>query len=185
MKGAFAGQSGTAGFVWFAVAASDAPLALEPRSFGRAPTRAARRRRLPSYLGPPPSRTARQKARTTERRRRPTSDGCPTVLTATVLASSRSKSATSPPRRQSRLSPSRQGSESSMAPNAKRSVTACGAARNAGAAIAPETGAAAGAVIAFLRPARTRGRRCARARPAPARSSAPVRLLCPFPFRRR
>ena len=30
-----------------------------------------------------------------------------------------------------------------------------------------------------------RDRRCARARPAPARSSAPVRLLCPFPFRHR
>ena len=75
------------------------------------------------------------------------------------------------------------GSESSMAANAKRSVAACGAARGVGATIAPETGAAAGAVNARLRPARDR--RCDRARPALARSSAPARLLYPYPCRRR
>jgi hypothetical protein len=44
------------------------------------------------------------------------------------------------------------GIESSVAANAKRSVAGCGGTRGAGAAITPEPGAAAGAVIA--RPAR-------------------------------
>ena len=109
MKGAFAGQSGHGRFRLVHCHGVGRAAGFEPRSFGprrceRRGVDACRRTLAGRQAGLQGKRQGQQKGAVAQHRM-----AVRAVLTATVLASSRSKSATFPPRRQSRLSPSRQG----------------------------------------------------------------------------